>query len=59
MLREGALHFVKLAWFGEPLHFEGDPTEEDSVVEAKVEAVKEAMRALLKRGLEEREAIFW
>jgi len=45
-------------YFGEPLPFEGEPDEEDAEIEARVEVVKDAMRALLARGLEERTGIF-
>jgi len=45
-------------YFGEPLRFEGDADEDDAGVEAKVEAVKDAIRALLRRGLDEREGVF-
>jgi 1-acyl-sn-glycerol-3-phosphate acyltransferase len=44
--------------FGEPLRFEGRPDENDEVVEAKVAEVKEAIAALLARGLRERRGIF-
>jgi len=44
--------------FGEPLHFEGDPHDENAVVEKKVEVVKEAIREGVRRGLEEREGWF-
>jgi 1-acyl-sn-glycerol-3-phosphate acyltransferase len=33
--------------FGEPLRFEGDPTEEDARIEEKVEVVKRAIRGLI------------
>jgi len=45
-------------YFGEPLRFEGGPTDEDAVIEAKVEVVKAALRGLLARGLRERTGIF-
>ena len=45
-------------YFGEPLQFEGDGDEEDSVIEEKVAVVKRAMRDLLERGLRERPGIF-
>ena len=45
-------------YFGEPLFPEGEPHEEDAVIERKVDAVKAAMRKLLERGLEERSGIF-
>jgi 1-acyl-sn-glycerol-3-phosphate acyltransferase len=45
-------------YFGEPLRFSGSPTEEDAVVDAKVEQVKAAIGALFERGLRERRGIF-
>jgi 1-acyl-sn-glycerol-3-phosphate acyltransferase len=44
--------------FGNPLRFEGDPGEEDAAVEAKVEVVKDAIRALLADGLAARTSWF-
>jgi 1-acyl-sn-glycerol-3-phosphate acyltransferase len=45
-------------YFGEPMRIEGEPHEDDAVIEQKVDIVKEAMRKLLERGLEERTGIF-
>ena len=45
-------------YFGEPLQFHGSPTEDDVVVEEKVEQVKAAITALFDRGLAERRGIF-
>jgi 1-acyl-sn-glycerol-3-phosphate acyltransferase len=45
-------------YFGAPLRFEGRADEEDAVIEPKVERVKDALRALLERGLRERTGIF-
>jgi len=45
-------------YFGEPLHFEGDASDEDEVIEKKVEQVKDSITALLHRGLDEREGVF-
>lgn len=45
--------------FGEPMHFEGAPDDEDRVIGAQVEQVKDAIRGLIERGLEEREGVFW
>ena len=45
--------------FGEPLRFEGSADDEDAVLEAKVEQVRAAIRALLARGLAERQHVFW
>jgi 1-acyl-sn-glycerol-3-phosphate acyltransferase len=45
-------------YFGEPLRFEGDAWDRDAEIEKKIEAVREAIRALLARGLAERRGIF-
>ncbi len=44
--------------FGEPLHFTGDPTEDDAHIEARVEVVKDAIRSLIAQGLEARSSWF-
>jgi hypothetical protein len=44
--------------FGEPMRFEGDPAEEDAVVEARVEEVRAAITGLLERGREARPGVF-
>jgi 1-acyl-sn-glycerol-3-phosphate acyltransferase len=44
--------------FGEPLHFEGDSSDEDAVIESKVERVKAAITELLERGRRERRGVF-
>jgi len=44
--------------FGEPLRFEGDPTEEDAAIGEKVEEVKEAIRKLIAAGLSRRRGWF-
>jgi len=44
--------------FGEPLRFDGDPDEDDSAVEKKVEVVKDAIRGLIAAGLAERRSWF-
>lgn len=46
-------------YFGEPMHFEGDSDDEDRVIGAKVDQVKEAIEQMLDRGLEEREGVFF
>lgn len=46
-------------WFGAPMQFEGDAHEEDAAVERRVERVKDALRALIARGLAEREHVFY
>lgn len=45
-------------YFGEPLFPEGEPHDEDSVIEQQVDTVKTAIRGLLERGLEERGGVF-
>jgi 1-acyl-sn-glycerol-3-phosphate acyltransferase len=45
-------------YFGEPMCFEGDASEEDAVIAGKVERVKQAIQELLERGLREREGVF-
>jgi 1-acyl-sn-glycerol-3-phosphate acyltransferase len=44
--------------FGEPMSFDGSVSDEDGVVEAKVEQVKRAIGALLDRGRAQRQGIF-
>ena len=46
-------------YFGEPLHFEGDPDDDDAVIEEKVATVKAAIQAMLTRGLKERRSVFF
>jgi hypothetical protein len=45
--------------FGEPLYFQGDPDDDDAVIEEKVQRVKGTIQSMLNRGLKERKAIFW
>lgn len=44
--------------FGEPILFEGDPTDEDAVIEEKVDRVKAAISLLLEQGRRERRGVF-
>jgi 1-acyl-sn-glycerol-3-phosphate acyltransferase len=44
--------------FGEPQRFEGDASDEDAVIDAKVEQVKAKISGMLARGCREREGIF-
>ena len=46
-------------WFGEPMHFSGDPDDDDSIMEEKVWLVKQTIQSMLNRGLKERKHIFW
>jgi 1-acyl-sn-glycerol-3-phosphate acyltransferase len=45
--------------FGEPLCFVGDPHEEDSAVEEKVQQVKDKISSMLQDGLEKRKSWFY
>lgn len=46
-------------YFGEPMHFEGDPDDDDAVIAEKVARVRATVQAMIHRGLQERKAIFW
>ena len=45
--------------FGEPMYFEGDPDDDDAVIEEKVLRVKQTVQSMLNRGIKERKSIFW
>jgi len=45
--------------FGEPMHFAGDPDDDDAVVEEKVFVVKATIQSMLNRGLKARKSIFF
>jgi 1-acyl-sn-glycerol-3-phosphate acyltransferase len=44
---------------GAPMRFQGAPDEEDEALERMVAEVEAAVRALLARGLAEREHVYW
>jgi 1-acyl-sn-glycerol-3-phosphate acyltransferase len=46
-------------YFGEPMHFEGDPDDDDAVIEEKVWVVKAMVQSMVNRGVKAREHIFW
>jgi 1-acyl-sn-glycerol-3-phosphate acyltransferase len=46
-------------YFGEPMRFDGDPDDDDGVIEEKVARVKVTIQSMLNRGLKQRTAIFW
>jgi 1-acyl-sn-glycerol-3-phosphate acyltransferase len=59
----GPLGFVPLPvkfriHFGEPMLFEGDPNEEDAVIQKSVDAVKKQIRSLIREGLKARRGWF-
>ncbi|MBW2230912.1 MAG: acyltransferase family protein [Deltaproteobacteria bacterium] len=45
-------------YFGEPLHFEGDPSDDDARIEEQVDVVRAAIARGFERGLSERRGIF-
>ncbi len=46
-------------YFGEPMHFEGDPDDEAEVLDEKVRVVKNRIQSMLHVGLQERRHVFW
>lgn len=46
-------------YFGEPLLFDGDPDDDDAIIEEKVWVVKATIQSMINRGLKERKGIFW
>jgi len=46
-------------YFGEPMHFSGDPDDEDAIIEEKVWLVRATIQSMLNRGLKARKSIFW
>ncbi len=45
-------------YFGAPLAFDGDPDDDDAIIQEKVAHVRERIEDLVARGLRERESIF-
>lgn len=45
--------------FGKPMHFSGDPDDEDSVVGEKVKQVRRTMQRMIRDGLKARKNVFW
>jgi 1-acyl-sn-glycerol-3-phosphate acyltransferase len=46
-------------YFGEPLRFEGDPDDDDEIVEEHVRVVKNSIQSMIQLGLKERKHVFW
>ena len=46
-------------YFGAPMHFEGDPDDDDAVMEEKVWLVRATIQSMVNRGLKERKHVFW
>jgi 1-acyl-sn-glycerol-3-phosphate acyltransferase len=45
-------------YFGEPLHFDGDASDDDAAIQERVDVVKEAIEGMLAKGVRERKGIF-
>jgi 1-acyl-sn-glycerol-3-phosphate acyltransferase len=46
-------------YFGEPMHFDGDPDDDDAVIEEKVWLVRATVQAMVNRGVKARPHVFW
>ncbi len=46
-------------YFGEPMTFQGDPDDDDDVLDEQVRTVKNRIQSMLHFGLREREHVFW
>jgi 1-acyl-sn-glycerol-3-phosphate acyltransferase len=46
-------------YFGDPMHFTGNPSDEDEVIGEKVEQVKARIATMLAEGLARRRSLFW
>jgi 1-acyl-sn-glycerol-3-phosphate acyltransferase len=46
-------------YFGEPMSFDGNPSDEDEVIAEKVEQVKAQIATMLTQGLAQRRSLFW
>ncbi len=46
-------------YFGEPMHFDGDPDDDDSIIEEKVWVVRQTIQSMINRGLKERKSLFF
>jgi hypothetical protein len=46
-------------YFGEPMQFSGNPSDEDDVIADKVDQVKARIAAMLADGLAARRSLFW
>jgi len=45
--------------FGEPMHFQGDPDDDDAVMEEKVWLVRQTVQSMVNRGVKARKRVFW
>ena len=45
--------------FGEPMHFTGDPDDDDEILDEKVKIVRNTIQSMIHVGLRERQHVFW
>jgi 1-acyl-sn-glycerol-3-phosphate acyltransferase len=60
----GPLGFLPLPvkyhiYFGKPMHFTGDPDDEDEVLDTKAQKVRRTIQRMLRDGLKARKNVFW
>ena len=46
-------------YYGEPLYFDGDPDDDDAVIEEKVWLVKATVQSMINKGVKARPHVFW
>jgi len=46
-------------YFGEPMRFEGDPDDDEEVLEEQVRSVKNRIQSMIHLGLRGRKHVFW
>lgn len=46
-------------YYGDPMSFEGDPDDDDAVIQEKVNRVKAAISGMIDKGLEDRKGVFF
>jgi 1-acyl-sn-glycerol-3-phosphate acyltransferase len=46
-------------YFGEPMHFDGDPDDDDEVLAEKVRTVRNRIQSMIHMGLRGRNHVFW
>jgi 1-acyl-sn-glycerol-3-phosphate acyltransferase len=46
-------------YYGDPMSFEGDPDDDDAVIQEKVNRVKDAIAAMIDKGLADRKGVFF
>jgi 1-acyl-sn-glycerol-3-phosphate acyltransferase len=46
-------------YIGEPIRFDGDPDDDDTVIEEKVWVVKATIQSMLNKGLRQRKTVFF